>query len=219
MFFQRAAERRASGEEISELVEGVLERLIWISLLPIAAIALVGPEIFSVILGGRWAEAGVYASILGGSLFVMGIATPLWALISVMERLGEGLAFQGALVAAQIASLIVGGWVLRDPRMTMLLLAATSAAINAAMCGYLLSVGRVPLLRAGGAFLRYLLYALPTLVVGTAAKWWWDLPAWEVVAVVAVASPSYLALVLHHDRWARSLVVNTIHRVLGRGGP
>ena len=218
VFFQRAAEGRAGGAEITELVEGVLERLIWISFLPMAVVALIGPDLFSVVLGARWEEAGLYARILTGSLFLVGIATPLWALISVLDRLGGGLAFQGALVGAQIAALIVGGWVVRDPRTSIVLLGITGAVVNAAVCGYLLSAARVSLVRAGGWFLRYLLYALPTLAVGTAAKWWWKLPTREVVAVVAVASVSYCVLVLRHDRWARSLVVGSILRILRRGG-
>jgi hypothetical protein len=63
--------------------------------------------------------------------------------------------------------------------------------------------------------LRYVAYAIPTLVTGAAAKWWLQFPAWAVVVVVLVASVSYWVLILRDDRWARSLLAETVHRLTG----
>lgn len=213
VFFQRAAAQQAAGDGITKLVEQVTERLIWVSLLPLAVVAMIGPELFSLVLGARWASAGTYAQVLTIWLFFAGIATPLSGLINVMERLGGGLVFQVAQVTMQVAALIVGGWILTDAMTTVLLLGISGAAINAVLCCYLLRLSGVSLVRAGAFVVRYAAFALPTLAVGAAGKWLLDLPPWAVLAVVATASLSYWALVLVHDRWARSLVWNAVRRL------
>jgi hypothetical protein len=126
------------------------------------------------------------------------------------------LAFNAALVVAQLGSLIVGGWVLKDARAAIAMLAATSAIINALLCGYLLSASGVSLIKGARFALRYALCALPTLAAGACAKWILHLDAWAVVLVVIIASVSYFAGVVHYDHWARSLLRSAAARLISR---
>ena len=206
VFFQRAAATAATGESLCDLVEQVLRRLIWISILPALAVALIGADFFEVFLGERWREAGLYAQFMAGWLFLAGIASPISTLLEVMERLTFRLIFNVAMVVGQVAALIAGGWFLKDAKWTMVLLGISGAIVNAALCWYLLLTAGVSFGRTARYLLRYALYALPTLAAGACAKFWMQLPAWGVVTATAVASLTYWALVLHDDREVRSII-------------
>jgi len=203
VFFRQAAAEWAAGRPISELVEQVFQRLVWISMLPMAMVVLIGPDLFEVILGTRWGPAGAQARLLAGWLLLAGLTVPLSGLFSVLGYLGTALVFSISLLTAQTAALIVGGWFLRDEGAAIGLLAIAGAVINAASCWFLLTVAGIRLVRAVGYLLRYLAYASPALVITAIAKWWLHLPAWAVVLVAVGGSIIYLGLVLHHDRWAR----------------
>lgn len=216
VFYQRVAAMRSAGEPIGEFVAQVLRRLIWISLLPTVLVALIGPEIFTVLLGGQWGPAGRYAQVLAAWLFFEGLAVPLWGLISVSGRLGAGLGLNLALVGLQVVALVVGGWVLADRWAAILLLAVAGAGVQGAACLFLIRSAGVPLGQLGAVAMRYLAYALPTLAIAAGAKWWLRAPAWQTCLAAGVASLSYLALVLRHDRWARDRLAAMAGRFSGR---
>lgn len=216
VFFQRAAEARAAGKGIADMVDEVFARLVWIAALPTAMVALIGPELFRVVLGRQWGDAGSYARILAAWLLLEALAVPLSGLISVLGRLTVGLAFRVALLVSQAGGLIVGGWLLGDPRASIALLAVAGAAVNAGLCWFLLASAGASIPRAGACLVRYLAYCGPALAVAAIAKWWLDMPDWQVVLAAAVGSLSYVALVLHHDRWARSKLAELVSRAAGR---
>jgi len=216
VFFQRAAAQKAAGEPIARLVEQVFQRLIWISLLPLAVVALIGPEVFTVVLGSQWRQAGLYARPLAAWMFLASLAVPLWPLVSVLRRLGVGLAFSLAFLGLQAAALVAGGWLLRDGGTAVLLLAAAGAVVNGGLCLFLLAAAGASLPRVGKCLVRYVAYSLPTLGVAAAAKWWLEMPAWQIVIAAAVASVSYVVAVLRHDRWLRRKMDETVGRVTRR---
>ncbi len=215
-FYQKAAAEYADKGHVGELIQQVLPRLIWITLLPMAWVGIFGPDIFQVVLGRPWAQAGLYAQLLAGWLFLAGLAIPLTGLIRVLDRLGYGLLFHAARVAMQIAGLIVGGWVLADPFMAILLLALAGALVDGLLCLYVLYIAGAMLTAAGKPLLRYTLYAVPALVIAFVAKWVGGLSAVGVVVVMLAASGSYVVLILRHDRWARSKVSEVIGRLRWR---
>jgi len=214
VFFQRAAAIQAAGKPVDDLVEQVVDRLIWVTLLPLALLAVIGPELLTVVLGPDWPQAGKYAQLLACWLFLEGISMPLSGLISVLRILGAGLAFRASLVIGQIVSIVIGGWVLKSNFASVLLLACSGAAVHATMIVFMLRASGVPMRRAGGRLLRYLAYAAPTLAVAAAANWWLRLRDWQVVAAAAAASVSYVALVLRHDAWARERLWGILGRLV-----
>jgi len=216
VFFQRAAARQASGRQVSELVEQVLHRLIWISVLPMAAVAMFGPELFTVILGGQWARAGAYAQLLTAWVFPAALALPLLGLLSVLGRLGHALAFHLTLVGGQVAALVIGGRILHDDRQTMALLAIAGAAAHLWLLAYLLRAAKAPFRAAWRQLARYVICALPTLGAGALAKWWFQPAPWLVVAALAGASISYWALVVCCDAWARAALARAAGRIASK---
>jgi len=206
VFFQRAAAERAAGGALGGLAERVSVRLVGVSVLPALVVALIGPELFVVVCGPRWAEAGVYARILSPVLLAVGVCSPMSTLTSVLERQGAGLAATGFLCGARVAALVVGGAVLGDARWTVGLFSIAGVVGYLGFYGYLLRAAGGSARRVGAATLRSLAYAVPTLAVGAAARWVLGCAAWQVVVCVAVASVSYWVLAVRDDAAARALV-------------
>lgn len=65
VFYREAAERYRNGENIGEFSFKILKANVKIALIPISILILFGKQIFSFVLGAKWADAGVMASYLG----------------------------------------------------------------------------------------------------------------------------------------------------------
>lgn len=204
VFYQQAAASHAEGKPISALVQEVTERLVWIALFPMEMLALIGSDIFRVVLGAQWGPAGQFSRILAVWLFLEAVALPLTGLIRILGRFGAGLAFNTVLVAGQIIALAIGGWAIASPQVSVVLLAGVGAAVHGGLCLFLLRESGASLRRAANSLVRYFAYSLPALTITGAAKWWLGLANWKIVLIAIVTSLSYLVLVVRHDKWASS---------------
>lgn len=213
VLFQRAARKTAAGETITELVEGVLHRLIWLAVLPLGVVALIGPELLSLVLGSEWRLAGVYAAWLAPWLLVATMTLPLVHLLNVFERLGEGLVFHGCLIAAQVASLLVGGWWLRDTNWAVGLFSVSGVLITGGLLGYLMKQAHIPVNWLARKLTRYIAFSLPTFVVAAIVKWGLDWSGGKIILLTAFVSVSYWMWVLRDDAWAREMLLNAICRI------
>jgi len=77
VYYQRAAERWASGESFAGLWRSTAMRLILIAAPVYAVLALVAPWIYPIIFGATWTLAGEYAALLAVSAFFSFATSPL----------------------------------------------------------------------------------------------------------------------------------------------
>jgi O-antigen/teichoic acid export membrane protein len=126
-FFQKAVESKEQGT-LGRLVEQVFEVLVIIGLYPIFLLTLVGANVFVVIFGPVWGEAGVYLQILSIWAFVWFVSSPLSGLFGVLEKQAIGLKQNFAIISTRFGSLIIGG-LLGDPRLTLVLFAGTGILV------------------------------------------------------------------------------------------
>jgi lipopolysaccharide exporter len=108
VFYERAAKAREAGT-LPRVVEVTFRVLVTIGLFPLLVMTLCGRDLFVVILGARWAEAGVYVQILALWMFFWFLSAPLMQLINVLEKQEWGLTFNAVLLVSRAASLAVGG--------------------------------------------------------------------------------------------------------------
>ena len=125
VFFSEASEAIRAGK-IKSLTERVFVRLLQFGIPLILIIGLAAPEVFTLVFGKTWREAGVYTQWLAPFIFFVFITTPMGTLPSVLGKQKQELVFQTILLMGRIASLMVGG-TLHDPRMAIALFAGVSA--------------------------------------------------------------------------------------------
>lgn len=107
VFLQRVSVARFDGT-LPLLVENVFRVLVIVGVFPMLTVTVLGPEIFSVVFGDIWAEAGLYAQILGLWAFVWFISAPLSSIWAVLEKQEFGLVFTTLNFVTRLISLILG---------------------------------------------------------------------------------------------------------------
>jgi O-antigen/teichoic acid export membrane protein len=161
VFFQRAARARDDGT-LPELAEATLARLAKLATLPMLLLLLLGRDIFAVVFGAPWAEAGVYMQILSLLGLVWFLAAPLLTLADVLEKQELSLKVQAGNFVLRCLALVAGG-LLHDARLALLLYAAIGLAMYGGLALTLLRLAGVSPRRAGALLGRRLLPVLPFL--------------------------------------------------------
>jgi O-antigen/teichoic acid export membrane protein len=124
-FFQKAAE---SKDQLGQIVEKIFEVLVIVGLYPIFLLTLVGADVFTVIFGPAWGEAGVYLQILSIWSFVWFVSAPLSAVFAVLEKQAYFLKLNIAILVTRFGSLVIGGF-LGDPRLALVLFSGTGILV------------------------------------------------------------------------------------------
>lgn len=131
VFFQRSVVARQN-DKLSVLVEGIVEKMIIFGLFPFLVLLVNGKDIFSLVFGSQWAEAGVYVQILSIWTFFWFVSSPLSNIYLVLEKHKELFVFNIYLLVSRFASLFIGG-ILNNARLSMVLFSISGVFIYAYM--------------------------------------------------------------------------------------
>jgi len=97
VYFQKAAELFNAGRELKYTMVKTTLGLVFIGLLPLVLLIFFSKDFFTLFLGSRWGESGVFAAILAPLMFSRFIAQPSNAVFIVLRR--QGLLFKYQFVA------------------------------------------------------------------------------------------------------------------------
>lgn len=137
VFFQQASEYREDG--LLNLVEAAYKRMAGFTILPFFLLLFIGKDIFAILLGNRFAEAGVYAQVLSLEAFFSFAFWPLSRLLGVKEKYFRGLAINFVLLLASL-SLLVAGYLTRDALFAITIFGIISALAHLFSSLWLLSI-------------------------------------------------------------------------------
>jgi len=160
VFYQKACDGKSEKGANGKLVEKLMDSLVFISLLPVLVLALVGEEVFIVIFGQSWLDAGKYTQILSPWIFFWFISSPLSTLFSVFERQGSGLSVHSLILLTRFISLYIGG-LYQNIYLALGLFSATGILAYGFVAAW-----NIKLAKANGRkilinTLKYVLYSLP----------------------------------------------------------
>ena len=199
VFFQRASEARGNSDDLSKIVQVVFRQLVALGLFPSILLTIAGKELFAVVFGSNWAEAGVYAQILSPWVFVLAISSPLSTLFSVLERQELSLILNVFILTSRIASLMIGG-ALGDVYIALALWSGTGISVYGGLAIWNMTLAGVSLTLALRIVLKYILYSIPALAIFLVVKTYFQTPIWTVVVAAAVSIIVYYSLILYYDR-------------------
>jgi len=213
VFLQLSAARRAEGKHLGALVEAVLNRMISFGVLPLAFIALIGADVFGVVLGSWWSTAGVYAQLISPWVFMLLIHSAIRTLFGTLERQEIGLFSNLILCVVRLGILVAGGVFLRDAYVTILLFSWISVFIMAWRCSYLVRVVKASHWRLVRHFLRCTFFVVPALGVTACVKWWLNAPSVCIVGAGIVSSLPYAVFLIREDADLRNFLLRAMNRV------
>lgn len=125
VFFPTAVEAHRKGS-IATTTEAIFKRLVLIGIPALLLTGLAAPELFAVIFGKEWREAGIYAQWLTPWMFLVFVSSPLSMLPSVMEKQKQEACFHAVLLSSRVGALCMGGF-LNTERGAIALFAGVSA--------------------------------------------------------------------------------------------
>ena len=197
VFFQRGAEAKFNGS-LPEVVEMTFLRLVVIGALPTVLLSMTGEDIFIVIFGATWVEAGVYAQILAIWIFFVFVTSPLSTVFSIFEKQGSFLIFNILLFCTRAAALIFGGF-LGDARIALIIFSAVGVIDYAGMGLWILHKVGIPslnILKFPGRSAAYLIFILFIVVL---AKWIFFLSPQKILLLDILLATLYYTLLLKNE--------------------
>lgn len=108
VFYQRAALAKHNNT-LPEVVESTCSVLILISICPFLLLLVAGEDLFSIVFGNAWSEAGFIVQILALWTLVWFVSSPLSHIVGVLGIQGFGLKMSLANLITRFLSLLIGG--------------------------------------------------------------------------------------------------------------
>lgn len=193
VFLQRAAVAKGSGT-LPQLVERLFSRLVMVGLFPIVLLLIVAEDLYVVVFGAGWGEAGVYTQILSLWGFVWFVSSPLARLFFVLGMQEFGLKLNVMIFLSRLASLSIGGYY-KSIYVALGLYAFTGLLLYGYQVLVVLRSVDIPLSSAWRILERNLFYSAPFAVVllGLAV---FDFSSMALVVAAAVSLLLYAGFIL-----------------------
>ncbi|WP_082232885.1 lipopolysaccharide biosynthesis protein [Halobacillus massiliensis] len=137
VFFQKASETYNSNKSVNKITKRLTIYLSLIGLIPTAIVIIYGPELFSIILGSKWREAGVYAQILMPAFFMSFINIPAVVIVPVIKLQKFHMNYEIILTTLRVGTILVGG-VLQSIILTLSLYSLVSVLMNILLINYII---------------------------------------------------------------------------------
>ena len=163
VFFQKACDEKKIKGNNAELVENLMDKLMFIGILPTMVLAMIGEEVFTVVFGERWVEAGRYSQILAPWLFFWFISSPLSSLFAVYERQGTALSVQFIIFITRFVSLYIGG-IYQNIYLALGLFSITGIAAYGIYAIFNIRIANASERKIFSGFMKYFIYALPIII-------------------------------------------------------
>jgi len=131
IYVQRIAKLRNENKAIKGILIKTTLGLAAIGIIPFAVIAFFGEELFSFVLGDKWGQAGIYASILVPWLFSVFAITPSSSNFVVLKKQALWFRIQLFNAAAGLSSFVVGGILGMSVESLLLMFSVLGVCVNA----------------------------------------------------------------------------------------
>ena len=190
VFYQKACKEKNLKGNNGELVENLMDKLMFISILPTAILSMVGEELFLVVFGERWAEAGLYTQILAPWVFFWFISSPLSTLFLVYERQGSALFVNFIIFSTRIISLYIGG-IYQNIYLALGLFSGTGIAVYAFYAAWNIRLSKASGRRIFFNFLNYSIYSLPIILCLFIVKYIFQFGPMIILATAVLVATLY----------------------------
>jgi lipopolysaccharide exporter len=215
-FFPQAAEAK-SNNRLPELVESTFRRLTSFSIFPLLILMVIGEDLFRVVFGAEWGEAGVYTQYLSIWMFFWFMSAPMGVLFRVLEKQEMHLRINILIFVTRLVSLYAGGS-LGSPRLAIILFSLSGVLSYGYMTLAIIHASGMEWGRIARILAKYLVLFLP-LGIALAAMTAYSVSIWLRIALSVVVGLAYyyhilvsdaeLSKVLSKFAWARKLGFKT----------
>lgn len=208
VFYQRASIARHEGT-LAELVEKTSHQLIVFGLYPMLLLTISGREVFTLVFGERWADAGVFSQILSIWTFFVLISSPMSRLFSVLEKNEFGLVFNIVLIITRFTSLAIGG-MLHNIILALVFYSVSGSIAYLYLQFELSKQAGIPIRRAAGHIIKNMIFSTPFLAVVAIVKWFSASNPLYVTLISGVMGIVYYIALFYVDQSVREVVFDIL---------
>jgi len=159
VFLSAAPEARRNGT-LAELVKKLHSRLSMAGAVPLVVLLFFGPDLFELVFGTEWRQAGVYAQWMAPWIFLQFQWSPLSMLASVLELQRQALIAQFLTFALRFGSLVIAWFMGVNADVGIAIFASISAAVYFIIMLWFLRKAGVSLISVIYVDLKYILISL-----------------------------------------------------------
>jgi O-antigen/teichoic acid export membrane protein len=203
VFFQRAAEAHHQGN-LSVFVNEVFDVLLKIGVFPMLLLIISGWDLFTVIFGNTWGEAGVYVQLLGIWAIFWFISSPLSTILSITENLKMGFILTTFNISTRFISLFIGG-LLGDVFLALALFSFSGALIYGLACLIFLKYAGLKMISTLKTIFRTFLFSIPFLIPVLVMKFFQVIPLLITVVALICLIIYYLVLLISDKKFQNIL--------------
>lgn len=156
VYVQQSAEYRWQPEKLRDLTENVFNKLLLLSMVPFSLLFGFGDYLFAVVFGEEWRVAGVYAQILCPWLVFVFVGSPISSLLIVLGKQRESMIFNISIFTMRLASLVVGGYILKNSLVTLVLYSGAGLLMWSGLLAYIQRLAGIPWSKSAKFILWYM---------------------------------------------------------------
>jgi len=169
VFFQGAVKAHSDGQ-LHFIVGNFFIILVLIGIFPLIVISLLGSDLFSLIFGEVWAEAGFYAQILSLWGFVWFISSPLSSVWLVLEKQEFGAKINFFNLITRFGALIIGG-LCKSPVIALILFATSGIIVYGYLVFKILLFSKVELKSVINNLFNTIWIVIPLILIIVGLMW------------------------------------------------
>lgn len=201
--FQRAAEAHHEGF-LASLAENIFEVLLKLGVFPMLLLAVIGEDLFLVVFGAAWGEAGVFTQLLSIWAIFWFISSPLSMIVDVREKMTVGFNLSILIFATRLLSLIIGGF-MGSAVLAIALFSISGVFVYGFACFVYLKLAGVPVLKTLRLITKNFALAVPFLIPLIGVKSF-AFPAILTVLLAIVVFIAYGIFILLTDPLLHNLI-------------
>jgi lipopolysaccharide exporter len=190
------------------LIEETINRLIAFSFFPLLVFSFIGSDLFIVVFGQKWAEAGVYTQILSIWTIFWFISSPISNVFSIAEKQEQGLRINLLIFVTRLASLWIGG-LIGQPRISIMLFSITGVFVYGYMCYAVLKISEVSVKKVLLIQWKYFRLSIP-VGLGLGVMKFFSVTGWIQLSFAALTTIIYYFFVIRDDEQ----MLGTINKLL-----
>jgi len=126
VYYQKANELNINSKSVLPLFLKTSTRLIFVTIIPVILIIIWGEQVFPIIFGDKWAEAGKILAIFSIYYAIRFIVSSQSSLLLVFKKLTIEVIFNSTALILQVASLAIGG-IKKDYYLSLYLMAISGS--------------------------------------------------------------------------------------------
>jgi O-antigen/teichoic acid export membrane protein len=142
-YYQRTSELNATGQPIDKITIRLFTYMLYFGIPPIVFLICFSDQLFGLVFGSEWREAGIYTQILGITFLAMFIQRPLATLFDVFEKQKQKLVFSLSLFTFRVLSIFIGATISDSPIVAVILLSVTTFLVYTSSCFYLFHLANI----------------------------------------------------------------------------